>query len=459
MVNNYQTVRTIRFKNVNTVGILGKLTTAIGKTGTSIGEIKTVHMGNRYVVRDIDVFINSKEHMSKVLSEVSKINEIKILEIRDAVLEIHKNGIVKMINTLPINSLEDVQKIYWPGVSEVCRLIAENKNWKDTYTIIPYNVALVTNGSAVLEFGNIGAVAAMPAVEGKSALLQKIAGINGIPLLMNSGDPNIIVQTIKEVEPTFGGIQLTGISSPQCFQIMEKLQKEVQIPVIHDDQQGNAVVALAALINACRLTNSVIEEATVGIIGLGTTGTAIAKLLFEYTGKPVMGFTLSKSSTERHLRNGGTLASLEQIMQTADIVIATTGKGNVIKTDMVKKRQIILALSQPIPEIEPDKALEAGASLAINGKAINNFLSCPGIWRGTLDAGSPVINFEMYKAAALAIADSTTEGEILPTTLDPKVHIAVTHAVAAAALKSGVARRKLDGDYFEAKDIKKPPWD
>jgi len=159
----------------------------------------------------------------------------------------------------------------------------------------------------------------------------------------------------------------------------------------------------------------------------------------------------------RHIANGGALASLEQIMRMADIVIATTSKGNVINPDMVRKRQIILALSQPVPEIEPDKALKAGASLAIDSKAINNSLSCPGIWRGTLDARSPVINLEMYKAAALAIADSTTEGEILPTTLDPRAHIAVTHAVAAAAVKSGVARRKLDGDYFEARDIKKPP--
>jgi len=157
------------------------------------------------------------------------------------------------------------------------------------------------------------------------------------------------------------------------------------------------------------------------------------------------------------VRNGGALASLEQIMRMADIVIATTSKGNLIKPDMVKKRQIILALSQPIPEIDPDKALEAGAALALNSKAINHSLSCPGIWRGTLDARSPVINLEMYKAAAIAIANSATEGEILPTTLDPGAHIAVAHAVAAAAVKSGVARRKLDEDYFESGDIKKPP--
>jgi len=374
MANNYQIVRTIRFKNANEPGILGKLTTAIGKTGTSIGEIKTVHMGNRYVVRDIDVFISGKPHMAKVLGEVSKIKEIKILEIRDAVLEMHQNGIIKMVSTRPINSLDDFRKIYWPGVSEVCTLIGENENWKNAYTIIPNSVGLVTNGSAVLEFGDIGPVAAMPVLEGKAALLQEVTGINGIPLLMKSGDPDIIVQTIREVEHTFSGIQLTGISSPQCFNILEKLKGDGKVPVMHDDQEGNAVVALAALINACKLVDRDLDKANIGVIGLGTTGTAIGKLLIEYTGNPVMGYTRTKASMERHVSNGGAIASIEQIMRMADIVIATTSKGNIIRPEMVKKGQIILALSQPVPEIDPDKAIEAGASLAINSRAINNSL-------------------------------------------------------------------------------------
>jgi len=458
MENNYQIVRTIRFKNENVIGILGKLTTAIGKTDTLIGAINMVHMGNRYVIRDIDVYISGKEQMSRVLREVAKIKEIKVLEIRDAVLQKHKNGIINMVPSMPIESLDDIQKIYWPGVSEVSHLIADNINWKDTYTIIPYNVALVTDGSSVLEFGNVGPVAAMPVIEAKAALLQRLAGINGIPLLMSSSDPDTIVRTIKEISPTFGGVQLTGISSPNCFAVMEKLQCEVGIPVMHDDQQGNAVVTLAALINACKRSKIVLEEASIGVIGLGTTGTAIAKLLNEYTGRSIMGFTMSEVSMARHIRNGGTPASVEDIMHNADVVVATTSKGNIIDPNMVKKGQIILALSQPVPDIDPVKALEAGASVAINSRAINNSLSSPGIWRGTLDSLSPVINFQMYRAAALAIAESTTEGEILPTTIDPKVHLAVTHAVAAAAVDSGVARRKLDGDYFEDRDIKKPPW-
>jgi malate dehydrogenase (oxaloacetate-decarboxylating) len=458
MDNEYQLVRTIRFKNKNTAGILGRLTTAIGKTGTSIGSISTVHIGNRYVIRDIDVFVSGKDHLARVLNEVSKIPETKVMEIRDAVLEIHKNGIIKMVNTLPVNSMEDVRKIYWPGVSEVCRLIADNDSWKDIYTIIPYSVAMITNGSAVLEFGNIGPAAAMPAIEGKAALLQKLAGISGIPLLLNTGDPDAMAETIEQVAGTFGGIHLTGISSPQCFDLIGKLHSRLHIPVMHDDQEGNATVALAALINACKHAGKVLEEAAIGVIGLGTTGTAIAKLIYEYTGQPVMGFTLSKVSSARHMHNGGTLASMETIMRTADIVIATTSRGGIIRPDLVKKGQIIIALSQPEPEIDPDAAVKAGASIAINSRAINNTLSFPGIWRGTLDTKSPKINFEMYKAAALAIAGAATEEEILPITLDSSVHLAVTHAVAEAAVKSGLAARKPDGDYFENRDIKKPPW-
>jgi malate dehydrogenase (oxaloacetate-decarboxylating) len=454
----YQVVRTIRFKNVNTPGILGKLTTAIGKSGTSIGTIKTVHRGNRFVIRDIDVFVDGKEHLARVLEEVSKIPEIKILEIRDAVLEIHRNGLIKMTNAFSINTAEDVQKIYIPGVAEVCRLIADNMSWKDTYTSIPYNVAIVTDGSSVLEFGNIGPVAGMPVIEGKAALLRKLVRISGIPILIDSHESEEIVESVKRIALTFGGIQLAGIASPQCFEIYDRLEKELNIPVMHDEQQGNAVVAVAALINACRRCNLALEQVKIGIIGLGTTGISIGKLLLHYTGKSVLGTTKSEGSMRRFLDLGGTPSSLEEIMKTADIVIATTSKGDVIKPEMIKKGQIIFALSQPHPEIAPELAREAGAALAIDSRAINNLLSCPGIWRGTLDAKAPKINWEMYKAAALAIANAATEEEILPTTLNVKVHLAVAHGVAKAAIETGIAKRRLDDDYFEVTDIKKLPW-
>jgi malate dehydrogenase (oxaloacetate-decarboxylating) len=455
---NYQIVRTLRFKNVNIPGILGKLTTAIGSTGTSIGTITTIHFGNKYVIRDVDVFVDGKEHLSRVLKEVSKIKEVKILEIRDAVLEMHKDGLIDMVNTHPINSIEDVRKIYSPGVAEVCKLISDNNSWKDTYTSIPYSVAIITDGTNVLEFGNIGPWASMPVIEAKAALFQRLVGVSGIPILLNTTNEADIVKTIKHIAMTFGGIQLTGISSPRCFSILDLLNQKLNIPIIHDDQQGNAVVTLAALINACKYTNVELDNSKIGIIGLGTVGISIAKLIMKPTGNPVLGTTKSNTSAQMFVDLGGMLSSLEKIMNTCEIIIAATAQGDIIKPDMIKKGQIIFALSQPHPEITPELALQAGAALAINSRALNNLLSCPGIWRGTFDAAATSINYEMYKAATIAIANAATEDEILPTTLNPELHLAVTHAVAHAALETGIANRKLDDDYFDNKDIKLPPW-
>jgi malate dehydrogenase (oxaloacetate-decarboxylating) len=458
MEKNFQIVRTLRFKNLNVPGILGKLTTTIGATGASIGAIATIHYGNQYVIRDIDLFINGKEHLNLVLREIAKIHEVKILEIRDAVLEIHKNGLIDMINTHPINTIEDVRKIYSPGVAEVCKLISDHSSWKDTYTSIPYTIAIITDGTNVLEFGNLGALAAMPVMEAKAALLYRLTGVSGIPILIDTTDVQEMVNIIKQIAITFGGIQLTGIASPRCFSIMDLLSKELHIPVMHDDQQGNAVVTLAGLINACKRTNITLEKSSIGIIGLGTAGISIAKLLLRAGCNPVYGTTKSNMSAMMFTELGGTISDQEQIMKTCDIVIAVTGQGDVIKPETIKQGQIIFALSQPVPEIPPEIAMQAGAAYAINSKAINNLLSCPGIWRGTLDAMASSINFEMYRAAASAIAGTATEDEIVPTTLNPDLHLTVTHAVARAAMETGKANRKLDTDYFDNNNIKEPPW-
>jgi malate dehydrogenase (oxaloacetate-decarboxylating) len=458
MEKNFQIVRTLRFKNLNVPGILGKLTTTIGDTGSSIGAVTTVHYGNQYVIRDMDLFIDGKEHLNKVLREIAKIHDVKILEIRDAVLEIHKNGLISMVNTRPINTVEDVRKIYSPGVAEMCKLISDHNSWKDTYTSIPYSVAIITDGTNILEFGNTGALAAMPVMEAKAALFQKLVGISGIPLLLNTTDVAEIITTIKQIASTFGGIQISGISSPRCFSIMEILSKELHIPIMHDDQQGNAVVTLAGLINACKHTNLTLDKSKIGIIGLGTAGISIAKLLLKAGCNPIYGTTKSNMSARMFTELGGTLSDMEKIMNTCDIIIAVTGQGDVIKPEMVNKGQIIFALSQPVPEIAPEIAMQAGAAFAINSRAINNLLSCPGIWRGTLDAMATSINFEMYRAAAVAIAGTATEDEIVPTTLNPDLHLTVTHAVARAALETGKANRRLDNDYFDNSNVKAPPW-
>lgn len=456
MKATYKLVRTLRCKNARIPGVLGKLTTAIGQAGADIGNVSTVHLGHHYTIRDIEVIIENKEHLVQVVKEISKIEDVSVLQIRDDVLELHKNGKIKMINTVPINTLDDLRRVYTPGVAEVCKQIMERPRLKDDYTNIGYSVAIVTDGTAILGLGNIGPMAGMPVMEGKAALLQQLVGISGIPILLNTTDPNEIVETVKHIAPTFGGIQLEDIASPRCFTVEDRLEKELNNPVMHDDQQGTAVVTLAALINACKLSNTVLEKARIGIIGLGAAGISIGTFLLRYTGNPTLGTSRTDASIKRHEERGGIPSTLNEIMQSADIVIATTGVGGLIKPELVKQGQIIFALSNPYPEITPELAKISGAAFAADGTTVNNILGYPGIWRGTLDAKAVKINYEMYKKAALAIAGTAAPGELVPSPLDPKVHIEVTHSVARAAMESCVAERQLDNDYFEDTNIKGP---
>lgn len=456
--SKYQFTRTLRCKNLNVPGTLGKLTTAIGKVGVDIGNVKTVHLGHYYTIRDVEVLLKSQEELANLVEEVSKLPEVTVLEVRDDVLDLHKDGKIKTVSINSINSIDILRKVYTPGVAEVCKLISERPGLKYTYTIIPYSVAIITDGTAVLGLGDIGPVAGMPVMEGKAALLQELVGVSGVPILLDTTDTDKIVETVRHIAPTFGGIQLEDIASPRCFPIQDALEKELDIPVMHDDQQGTAVVTLAALINACKICNISLEEAKVGLIGLGAAGLSIGKFVLKYTGKPALGTARTDASVKRHAEHGGIPGNLDEIMQTADIVIGTSGVQGLIKPNMVRKGQVIFALTNPYPEIDPELARKSGASLAVDGRTVNNLLGFPGIWRGALDAMATKINYEMYEAAALAIADATDKGELVPNPLNPEVHLAVTHSVARAAVESGVSQRPLDNDYFENTNVKMPPW-
>ena len=455
---DYKIVRTLRCKNASIPGTLGKLATAIGSVGVDVGNITTVHLGHHFTVRDVEVFLDNEEQLTYLLDEISRLKETTVLEVRDDVLELHKGGKIKMINTVSINSLEQLRKVYTPGVAEVCKLIRTRPSSKNIYTAIPYSVAIVTDGTRILGLGDVGPIAGMPVMESKAALLQQLVGISGIPILLNTTDPDRIVETIKNIAPTFGGIQLEDVASPKCFLIEDRLENELNIPVMHDDQQGTAMVVLATLVNACKLTNVTLQEAKIGLVGLGAAGLSIGKFLLKYTSNPTLGTARTKDSVKRHVEQGGIPASFDEIMQTADIVIATSTVGGLIKPSMIRKGQIIFALSNPHPEITAELAMASGAAFAVDGRTVNNLLAYPGIWRGTLDAMATKITYEMYIAAALAIAGAAAERELVPNILDPKVHLAVAHSVARAAVNSGVAQRLLDDDYFENTDVKEPPW-
>jgi malate dehydrogenase (oxaloacetate-decarboxylating) len=453
----YRIVRTLRCKNLNIPGTLGKLTTAIGQAGVEIGNINTVQLGHHFTVRDIDVLVSSEDALQKLIDRVTQLPEVTILEVRDEVLELHRGGKIKMVSTTPINSLDKLRKVYTPGVAEVCRLIVEHPDRKDHYTAIPYTIAIVTDGTAILGLGNIGPVAGMPVMEGKAALLQQLVGISGVPILLDTSDVEEVVRTIKHIAPTFGAIHLEDFASPHCFAVLERLEKELDIPVMQDDQQGTAVVVLAALLNACKRVGKKLDESRIGLLGLGAAGLIIGKFIFKYTGKPAMGTARTEASIKRHVDAGGIGSSFDEIMRKADIVIGTTGVSGLIPPSAVRKGQIIFGLSNPFPEIAPDQAVAAGAALAADGRTVNNLLGYPGIWRGTLDAKAKKITWEMYRAAIHGIAGATVEGELVPDSLDPRVHLTVAHSVARAAIESGVAQRKLDDDYFEATTIQAPP--
>ena len=454
---NYKVVRTLRCRNANIPGTLGKLATTIGECNAEIGNIGTIHIGHHFTIRDIEVLVDSDEEIKKLVDAVSKLREVSVIEVRDEVLELHNHGKIKMVNSIQINSIDVLQKAYTPGVAEVSQLIAKESGWKNTYTSISSSVAMVTDGSAVLGLGNIGPEAAMPVMEGKAALLCQLVGISGIPILLNTNDPKMIIETVENIAPTFSGIHLEDIAAPRCFEIEAALENKLNIPVMHDDQRGTAVVTLAAVLNACKRTQISLQDAVIGVIGLGAAGFPTARYLFQYIGKPVLGADKIDNNLMRHVKSGGIASTIDEIMKKANIVIAVTAVGGLITPGMIRKGQIILALSNPYPEIDAREALASGAALAADGKMVNNLLSFPGVWRGTLDARASKINFEMYQAASLAIAQSADEGELLPNPLDPLMHLKVAHSVARAAINSGVAQRNLDDDYFENTDLRYLP--
>ncbi len=433
-------MRTVRVRNDQTTGLLARLLSAISDSGGTVGDIDLMTETSRSVVRDITIYADDTEHIDKVVKAMAANPGTKILQVRDEVLELHQKGKIAIRSRFPIDSMATLRLVYTPGVAEVCLKIAKDPSMARLYTSTSHMVAIVTDGTAVLGLGDIGPLAAMPVMEGKAMLMETLVGLSGIPILLNTKDPEEIIATVAHIAPTFAAIQLEDISAPRCFEIEERLQKMLDIPVMHDDQHGTAVVATAALTNACRQTNTDMKKMVIGQIGLGAAGYAIAKMLMRLTGNAVLGTDLSAEAIKHFEAVGGKGSSLNEIMDKCDIVIATTGVEGLIKPEMVRKGQIILALSNPNAEIDPDLALARGAAFAADGKMVNNVLGFPGIFRGAVDANATHITHEMLVAAAQTIADMTPPGELVPSPLDKAVHRAVARAVATTAIAQGVAR-------------------
>ena len=433
-------IKRMRVRLADAPGALGELTTRLGELGARFGEIGTVHIGKRAKIRDMDVIAPDEEVFDQMCDAVREMDDIDLLDVTDVVRERHLGGKIEVRPRTEVRSIDDLGIVYTPGVASICRQIHADSELAWTLTGIQNSVAIVTNGTAILGLGDIGPVAGMPVMEGKALLFHILAGVNGVPILIDSHDPDVIVQAVTAIAPTFGAIKLEDIKAPECFEIEERLDGSLDIPVLHDDQHGTATVVLAALLTIARTRHLNLRRSTVGIIGLGAAGAGIHRLLAAYGVETICGTDINRMMLDRFERAGGRPTDLAGVMAGSDMVVATTGVPGLVEPSMVREGQVILALSNPDPEIEPDEAVAAGAAFAADGKAVNNAMAFPGLFRGALRARATHINDAMKIAAAKKISEHAPDGELIPYILDRPVHDRVAEAVEAAALKTGVVR-------------------
>jgi malate dehydrogenase (oxaloacetate-decarboxylating) len=388
--------------------------------------------------------------------------------LREKSLFVHQQakGKLRVEVKVRVENKDDLSVIYSPGVAEPCKVIHANPDLIYEYTMKGNFVAVVSDGSSVLGLGNIGASAAMPVMEGKAALFKAFAGIDAVPLCINTNDPEQIIQTVKLLEPTFGGINLEDIAAPNCFLIEERLKQELSIPVFHDDQHGTAIVTAAGLTNALKVVQKRLNECKVVINGAGAAGIAITKLLLSmgvgdiilcdskgaiYENRPY-GMNAMKETIAKQTNRTRAQGTLKDVIKGADIFIGVS-VGGALTPEMVRSMNdnaIVFALANPVPEIMPDEAKAAGAAIVATGRSdlpnqVNNVLAFPGIFKGALWVRASEINEEMKLAAASAIAgligsEELTNDYVIPNPFDKRVVEAVAEAVARAAIRTGVAR-------------------
>lgn len=404
------------------------------------------------------------------------------MSLRDDALEMHKRNQGKFDVTpkVKVTNKEELSLAYSPGVAEPCKEIYEDPRKVYDYTSKGNTVAVVTDGTAVLGLGNIGPEASIPVMEGKAVLFKSFAGVSGVPIALNTTDTEEIIKTVKLLEPNYGGINLEDISAPRCFEIENRLKKETKIPVFHDDQHGTAIVTMAGLINALRITDKSLSDIKVVLNGAGAAGIAIVKLLYSYGVRNMImcdskgaiykgrshGMNETKEFVAEWTNKDKQEGKLADVIQGADVFIGVS-VANALSQDMVKsmnKDSIIFAMANPNPEINPDDAKAAGARVIGTGRSdypnqINNVLAFPGIFRGALDVRATHINEKMKQAAVQAIANLIGPDELspeycIPAPFDKRVAPLVARNVAKAAMESGVARVEVDPDEIYNKTMR-----
>jgi malate dehydrogenase (oxaloacetate-decarboxylating) len=434
---------TFRLQIPHRTGQLAAVMTAIAEGQGLIGDVVTVSIGREHSVREITVEVRDLEQAGRIAALLGALDGVSVLWYEDRAMLRHEGGKLRIDAVHPVTTVQQMRDVYTPGVARVCRVIAEQPELASRYTMISRSVGICTNGTRVLGLGNIGPVASMPVMEGKAVFYRQFAGLSAMPILIDATDADTFVETVIRIAPTFGAIHLEDISAPECFEIEARLISALRQPVMHDDVHGTAVVGLAATIVACRQAGIDLHHATVGQLGLGAAGLGIASLIVEAGVRRVLGFDPQAASHERARLSGIEVTGMDAVLSQADVLVATTGRPGLIEPGMVRPGQVILALTNPDPEIAPEAARAAGAAFAADGRSVNNVLGYPGIFRGALAAGARMITLEMKLAAARTLADMAPDGELVPDPLDQDVHDSVAAAVCRAAAQSGVSRPEM----------------
>ncbi|MEZ5226060.1 MAG: NAD-dependent malic enzyme [Acidimicrobiales bacterium] len=448
----------------NVPGVLGRLATNIGEAGGNIYAVDAFVAKGTTVERTIVVNCTDVEHQQTIVDVVSETPGITLVGWYDRTFKMHEGGKIEVLSLCPVGDIDDLSMAYTPGVARVCTAIAQDETKADEYTIRKNTVAIVSDGTAVLGLGNIGPKGAMPVMEGKALLFKEFGGVDAFPICLDVASPQEIVETVIRLAPTFGGINLEDIAAPGAFYVEEELKKHLDIPIFHDDQHGTAVVTLAALENALRITGKRMEDLAIVISGVGAAGVAIGKILLGAGATNIIGVDSQSAvhigreglnswkqwfaeNTNPEDRSG----SLSDVIVGADVFIGVSAP-DVLTVDDVKAMAddpIVFAMANPDPEIRPElvgdlvRVLGTGRSDYPN--QINNVLAFPGIFRGALDARATDITENMKLAAAKAIAESVTDDQlcetfIMPPVFDKTVSMRVAAAVAAAAVADGVVR-------------------
>ncbi|MCH8211045.1 MAG: NAD-dependent malic enzyme [Planctomycetes bacterium] len=438
---------TVRLRVLDRPGALAKVLDAVADAGAMVGDIRIVGADRQHKIRDIQLFLVEEGHLDLAIDAIKALGEVELLSISDDVLEIHRHGAIETEARVPLNTMMDLRMVYTPGVASVCELIAEKPEQAWKYTSKGNRIAIVTNGTAVLGLGDIGPLASLPVMEGKAAILAHFVKVSADPILLDTKDPDDIVDIVSKLASYYGAIQLEDIAAPACFEIEEKLQVRLDIPVFHDDQHGTATVVVAGLINALKQTNRSAGECNGIILGAGAAGFAIARFLIDFgIGDVIVCDSVGAIHRGRTERMNPWKVRLAEITNTHDKQgpLAEVIKGRnlfigVSRPKLVSQAMvasmaddpIVFALANPVSEITVEDALDAGAAVAVDGRGMNNALAFPGIFRGALDVRARRITPAMKTAAAEALASAASE-QLLPDMLDKSVHQRVAAAVAKA---------------------------